>query len=1545
MIKLAHTLASILCLLVFNIHVNASIVEHENESLKTPTTSNIMDTTPPVITIVEPSLVGYQDGDNVYIECDALVEMNSDGATATDDIDGDVPVVFMEMPGENADCLTDGYLAHMICGWKATDAAGNQSQILLNFYIIDNTPPMLFGIPDDVTLDCIDDLTTPVNIGAMDNCDLEVTTEMTETSSGSACNQTIIRKWTTTDHCGNMTMQSQTIQIIDNVPPVIYGAPADITTDCYHDLDNLPVLTVIDNCDDDVALDYEVSEVGDQCEKIILRKWTATDNCGNQSQVSQTIFIKDEENPVFTNTPSNMNIECVEDLTTPTLTATDNCDDNVNVTLQETQSGSGCQITIQRIWTATDDCGNQSQTSQIVYVNDNQAPQFTNAPNDINLECIDDLTTPATPTATDNCDDNVNINYEESQIGTNCDLLLLRKWTATDNCGNQTQISQTVYINDNEAPQFTSTPSDITVNCDEIPYAATLTATDNCTNNVSIDYNQSTVANGCNDYYMIRTWTATDECGNTTTHSQRVTIIDNDAPVFTTNIAPVINADCSAIPQASDIIAIDNCSDNVSVTITETSNGSDCSNMQIIRTYTATDDCGNANSVTQTINVIDNENPVLQGVPNDITVECNAIPTNAHVTVTDNCSSDLEINTTETIANSICEDSYTIIRTWMATDYCGNSVSASQQITVEDNTPPVFIGVPNDTLINCSTAPSPPIIGQGIKAVDLCDTSVEITLAEQTLGEDCSNMQIIRTWTAVDNCGNTTTASQTITLVDEIAPVFTYFPNDVEFDCEIGTLTDTPIATDNCGENVQITYEDVQVDLACGYIIFRTYIATDNCGNSTEQIQKITVRDLIAPIISGVPSDLTLECHENIPSIQDVTVTDNCDNPTISIEEQIIPGACEHEYTIIRVYTASDACGNNTTQEQTIVVQDDTAPSISFTHPAFENVVSGQTIYLECENGIPNMANYTVIEDNCDPNPSIVFNEDTSVSNDCSQDGYIIQLQCEWQITDDCGNTTYFEFTIVVSDTAAPTLVCQEDISVTLGDAIPEPIEPTISDNCTDNFNVSFTENEISNNEECSRTLIRTWTTSDECGNVSSCEQNVFVEELCECPEVIITSSEVTPSDCGQSNGTFTANITAVEEYNLLLIPAYGNANEIGNAYTDLPVGEYLFIAEHPDFDSCEMKQFFTITEDCGADCEIDVFTADSIALEVATCYDKATICLNIQEQGTNQYDILLNGSPYTDEFVGCSFDTVYTYATGIIPNAGLQGTYTLNSWTINGEAHSTTFENIQELLESINAWDNNSWALTPSGFVGGNAANTYGNMNIVQNSTSISVSLVTNTNINATGVALSVPVGEHNFAITNSMTGCSDNAHISVLCPSQARQLPVAYDDEITTNQGDDISIDACLNDSIYGAITRYEVTSTPTTGFISMEGNIIRYEPLPDNCDDINFTYEVCNELGCDEGMVRIYYLCDEISVFTGFSPNGDGINDAFRIDGLARYPNHKISIFNRWGNKVLYTENYQNDWRGTHNGQDLPDGTYFYLFDNGEGDVSSGWISLKR
>ncbi len=128
----------------------------------------------------------------------------------------------------------------------------------------------------------------------------------------------------------------------------------------------------------------------------------------------------------------------------------------------------------------------------------------------------------------------------------------------------------------------------------------------------------------------------------------------------------------------------------------------------------------------------------------------------------------------------------------------------------------------------------------------------------------------------------------------------------------------------------------------------------------------------------------------------------------------------------------------------------------------------------------------------------------------------------------------------------------------------------------------------------------------------------------------------------------------------------------------------------------------------------------------------------------------------------------------------------------------------------------------------------------------------------------------------------------------------------------------------------------------------------PEEGDCDDSNITIspnaaELCNQQddNCngqiDEGL---NCATNEASFFiaTGFSPNGDGFNDTWQIPWLTQFSGYSITVVNRWEQIVFQTNNLDNGWDGTHKGQRLPMGDYFFVIKLDDGIVFSGALTLK-
>jgi len=101
-------------------------------------------------------------------------------------------------------------------------------------------------------------------------------------------------------------------------------------------------------------------------------------------------------------------------------------------------------------------------------------------------------------------------------------------------------------------------------------------------------------------------------------------------------------------------------------------------------------------------------------------------------------------------------------------------------------------------------------------------------------------------------------------------------------------------------------------------------------------------------------------------------------------------------------------------------------------------------------------------------------------------------------------------------------------------------------------------------------------------------------------------------------------------------------------------------------------------------------------------------------------------------------------------------------------------------------------------------------------------------------------------------------------------------------------------------------------------------------------------------DEMIVKIKEL---ITIPSGFTPNGDFVNDIWEVENISQYPNNSVIIYDRGGQVVFKTVSYNiinNRWDGTNNGRELPVSTYFYVIDlnNGSDDsIFKGPVTIIR
>jgi gliding motility-associated-like protein len=133
--------------------------------------------------------------------------------------------------------------------------------------------------------------------------------------------------------------------------------------------------------------------------------------------------------------------------------------------------------------------------------------------------------------------------------------------------------------------------------------------------------------------------------------------------------------------------------------------------------------------------------------------------------------------------------------------------------------------------------------------------------------------------------------------------------------------------------------------------------------------------------------------------------------------------------------------------------------------------------------------------------------------------------------------------------------------------------------------------------------------------------------------------------------------------------------------------------------------------------------------------------------------------------------------------------------------------------------------------------------------------------------------------------------------------------------------------------------------------------YNPSNTYEGEDEFLYVLCDGDGdCDTALVTIQVVAGtgedvELVIYNGVTPNGDGKNDTWWIDGIENYPDNEAIIFNRWGDIIQEYTGYDNKdvyWDGTgRNNKLVPDGTYYYILKVRGASLNktfSGWIYVQ-
>jgi gliding motility-associated-like protein len=1072
-------------------------------------TITVADTTAPVIAALpEPST----------ISCPATPSFAT--ATATDACGSTFTLTFNDVTTNGA--CAGSYSTTRT--WTATDSCGNTSTASQTITVTDTTDPVIAALPAPATINCP---ATPqfATATATDACGSTFTLTFNDVTTNGTCagSYSTTRTWTATDACGNTSTASQTITVQDITAPVIATPASNLVVQCDGSGNTTALndwladhggAVATDACSE-VVWTNNFNALANDCSAAVTVIFTATDACGNHATTSATFSVQDITAPVAPSAPTAVTVACAADVPANiSLTATDNCAGAITVEGVDAVTPGACvnSFVVTRTWTFTDACNNTSSVSQTITVNDNVAPVAPSAPAAVTVACAADVPVMISLTANDNCSGAITVEGSDSIAAGQCvnSFVITRTWTFTDACNNTSSVSQTITVNDNIAPVAPSAPEAVTAACAaEVPAMISLTATDNCTGEITVEGSDSIAAGSCaNAYVITRTWTFTDACNNTSSVSQTITVNDNVAPVIA-ELPGASTISCPATPEFAQATATDNCAGQVSLTFADvTTNGQCAGSYAVTRTWTATDICGNTATATQTINVEDTTAPVIAELPAVSTINCPATPEFIQATATDACQSAITLTHADVTTEGQCAGSYSVTRTWTATDACGNASTATQTINIQDVTPPVINTEATNLVVECDGSGSQNALQNwlnsngGATATDAC-SNVVWTNNFNNLSNDCSTAVTV-IFTATDACGNAASTSATFTVQDTTAPVAPTAPEAVTVSCEgevpaAATLT----AIDNCAGEVIGVSADVVTPGQCAnsYIITRTWTFTDACANISTVSQTITVNDTVAPVAPAAPADVTVVCTTDIPTTVTLTATDNCGTEiTAEGVDTTVQGACAGSFVVTRTWTFTDACGNISSVSQTITVADTVAP-VAPQAPA--------NVTLACGSEVPAMVSLTAT-DNCGDQIT-VEGVDSTVAGQCANSFVTTRT---WTFTDACGNESSVSQIITVSDTVAPVVPqAPADITLSCGGEVPAMVSLTATDNCGTEITVEGIDTTVDGQCAGSFVTTRTWTFTDACGNTSSVSQVITVADLI-APIVPEAPADVTVS-CG----------------------------------------------------------------------------------------------------------------------------------------------------------------------------------------------------------------------------------------------------------------------------------------------------------------------------------------------------------------------------------------------------------------------------------------------
>ncbi|WP_179369016.1 HYR domain-containing protein [Candidatus Nitrosotenuis sp. DW1] len=871
--------------------------------------------------------------------------------------------------------------------WTARDTSGNVETATQIISVVDTVAPQII-LPQDITQEATGPNGTEISVGQATANDV-IGVESLTNDSPNVFNLGLTQvTWTAKDSSGNISTAIQNVTITDTTAPTIV-APSDVTAEATSATDNTVSLLTPEVRDivSQVTVTNDAPESFPLGETIVT--WTATDESGNIATVPQKVVIVDTTAPTIT-TPSDITLEATSKSDNTVLLETPVATDNVGMSSVTNDAPDTFQVGETIVtWTATDSSGLISTVQQKINVVDTTIPIIS----------VSDITLEAT-SEHDNSVDLGNVKADDlvEIISLTSDApqvfslgVTTITWTATDSSGNTATATQKITITDTTMPSIIA-PSDITLEAassdGNIVSLGDATASDAVL--------VSSVTNDAPEKFPLGettvTWTATDSSGNTATATQKITITDTTMPSI---IAP---SDITLEAASSDgnIVSLGDATASDAVLVSSVTNDAPEKFPlgETTVTWTATDSSGNTATAVQKITVIDTTAPTI-ATPSDITLEATSKSDNVVLLETPIATDSVGVANITNDAPELFPVGETLV-TWTASDASENVNTVTQKVIVVDTVPPKFAKLSDVTVEATSNDNNlvslmVPQVSDILDIISLTNDAPEkFPLGETTV-----------TWTATDESGNASTATQKVSVIDTTIPTI-MAPADVTM--EATSASDNVVQLGNAQASDAVMVSSVTNDAPEKFPLGETTVtwtATDSSGNQSTITQKVTIIDTTAPKITAIDSIVSeaTSLADNIVSLTAPVADDSVSQVKITNDapEKFPLG----ETTV--TWTATDESGNASTAAQKVVIVDTTAPKLSIPDNIVIDAVSLTTLVTV---GTPSVTDLTDIT--------------PKVTNDAPESFPLGKTTIIWTAVDSFGNEISQTQTVEVNACGKP---------------------------------------------------------------------------------------------------------------------------------------------------------------------------------------------------------------------------------------------------------------------------------------------------------------------------------------------------------------------------------------------------------------------------------------------------------------------------------------------------------------------------------------------